>query len=324
VTLRSAEPTDQNVAVSLELPRGLTADSARRTVALPAMGTATADFRVRGTLPVGQHAIAAVAELDGTRFTDGYTPIVYDHIRPIRLYRPARATIEAVDVKLPPGLVVAYVPGVGDNVAPTLQALGVDTRVIDPAALARTDLSRFNTIVVGTRAFTNPDMVANAARLQDFARRGGTVVVQYGQAEMARPGILPFPIAAPSNRDRVTEENAPVRVLDPQSPLLSRPNRIDERDFAGWVQERSLYMPRTFDEHWHALLSMNDRDEPPLESGILVASVGRGTYVYTTLAFFRELPAGNPGAARLFLNLLAADQRATVGGRATAAPAAHP
>lgn len=324
VTVRSAVPADRDVTVTLDLPPGLTADSARRTVGVPAQGVATADFRVRGTLPVGRHEIGAVAELDGRRFTEGYVPIMYGHIRPIRLFGPARATIDAVDVKLPAGLVVAYVPGVGDNVAPTLQALGVDVRVIDPARLAGTDFSRFNTIVVGTRAFTNEALVAAAARLQDFARRGGTVVVQYGQAEMARPGILPYPIAAPSNRDRVTEENAPVRVLDPQSPLLVRPNRIDDRDFQGWVQERSLYMPRTFDAQWHALLSMNDRGEEPLESGILVAPVGRGTYVYTTLSFFRQLPAGNPGAARLFLNLLAADQRAATGEHAVAAPAPRP
>jgi hypothetical protein len=133
--------------------------------------------------------------------------------------------------------------------------------------------------------------------------------VQYGQQEMTRPGVLPYPVTIERRADRVTEEDAPVRVLDAASSILTYPNRITERDFAGWVQERSLYMPRTFDPRYHAPLSMNDPGEPPNQSAILAAPVGRGMFVYTTLSFFRQLPAGHAGAARLFVNLLAAGQR---------------
>jgi hypothetical protein len=127
---------------------------------------------------------------------------------------------------------------------------------------------------------------------------------------MAQQGILPLPITLSRPADRVTDERAPVRVLDPGSPILSRPNKISEADFANWVQERSLYMPRTFDRQYRTLFSMSDRGDPPNDAGVLIAPVGKGAYVYTTLSFFRQLPAGNPGAARLFINLLSADRRA--------------
>jgi hypothetical protein len=143
-----------------------------------------------------------------------------------------------------------------------------------------------------------------------FAQNGGTIVTQYGQTEMTQPAMLPYPITLTRPADRVTDETAVVRVLDPTSPLLSSPNKIGEADFAHWVQERSLYMPHTFDKQYRALFSMNDKDEPPNDAAVLVAPVGKGTYIYTTFSFFRQLPAGNPGAARLFINFLSADQRA--------------
>jgi hypothetical protein len=133
--------------------------------------------------------------------------------------------------------------------------------------------------------------------------------VQYGQFEMANPGMMPYPVTIVRPGDRVTEEDAPVRVTDPTSPLLSAPNRIGPDDWAGWVQERSLYMPRTHDPRYRTLLSMNDTGEQPNDAAILVAPLGSGTYVYTTLALFRQVPAGVPGGARLFVNLLSADQR---------------
>jgi hypothetical protein len=143
--------------------------------------------------------------------------------------------------------------------------------------------------------------------LLDYVKNGGRLVVQYGQAEMARPGIMPFPITLSSPADRVTDENAPVRALSGGSGVLSAPNRIGAPDFEGWVQERALYMPRTFDERYVPSLEMNDPGEAPNRGAILVAPYGSGTYVYTTMALFRELPAGVPGAAKLMLNLLAAE-----------------
>ena len=137
------------------------------------------------------------------------------------------------------------------------------------------------------------------------------MVVQYGQQEMQAPGLLPLPITVEQRPQRVTKEDAPVRVLDPAARLLSYPNRITAKDFDGWVQERSLYMPATADPRWRRLLEMHDPDEPPNQHAVLVAPMGKGAYVYTTLALFRQLPAGVPGGARLFLNLLAASGEST-------------
>ena len=310
VLLRSGVATEQAVAIRLDLPAGLTADSASRQVTLPGYGNRRVEFRLRGSLRAGESTLRASAESDGQTFAEGYVPIEYDHIRPQKLYRPAAVKLVAVDVRMPGGLTVAYIPGVGDNVAPALVALGIPLTVIDSTAIATTDFSRFRTVVIGPRAYeSNPDLRANNGRLLDYARAGGTLVVQYGQYEMTDPGFMPYPITLSRPHDRVTDENAPVRVLDAESPALNVPNKITDADFAGWVQDRSLYMPHTFDPHYHAVISTNDPGEPPNDGGILISRLGKGTYVYTTLAFFRQLPAGNPGAARLFVNLLAAGRR---------------
>ena len=310
VLLRSGADSAREVTVSLELPQGLVADSAGRRVTVPAHGSRRVSFRVTGALPPGEASIRVVAQSNGATFTDGYIPIEYDHIRPQKLYRPAVLTLSVADIKIPPGMTVAYIPGVGDNVEPMLEQLGLHVTVLDPASLPSTDLSRFTTVVVGPRAYeASADLVTNNGRLLDFARGGGTLVVQYGQFEMSGSALMPYPITLSRPADRVTDENAPVRVLDPASPLLTTPNKVTNSDFAGWVQERSLYMPHTFDSHYHSLLAMNDPDEPSNDGAILVAPVGKGTYVYTTLSFFRQLPAGLPGAARLFVNLLEAGRR---------------
>jgi LmbE family N-acetylglucosaminyl deacetylase len=313
VHLRSATTSPRTVSVTLALPAGLRADSATRGVALDPFGAATLVFRVRGTLPAGRHAIAATATSAGETFASGYVPIEYAHIPPLRYYRAASVQIEAVTAALPANTKVAYVQGVGDNVAPMLAQLGLAVTGLAPEQLPSTDLSRFGAIVVGPRAFAASELLTReATRLQDYARAGGTVVVQYGQNEMQQPGILPYAITLARPAQRVTDENAAVRVLDPRSPLLSSPNRITPADFNGWVQERATYMPSTFDPHYHTLLEMNDPGEPPNDAAVLVAPLGRGSYVYVTLALFRQLPAGVPGAARIFLNLIAADGK--VGG----------
>ncbi|MFN2565176.1 MAG: PIG-L family deacetylase [Gemmatimonadaceae bacterium] len=310
VHLRSAATAPRDVSVQLRAAAGLTVDSATRTLSLPPGGTATVTFRLRGRLRPGQHRLAAAADAAGHRYTVGYTTIDYEHIRPRRMFRPAITELVAADVAVPAGLTVAYLPGVSDNVAPAIEQLGIPVTLVDAAALPQLDPARTPVLVIGPRAYeANDTLVTNAAAVLAFARRGGTVVVQYGQHEMTQPGIMPYPVTIERRADRVTEEDAPVRVLDSASRVLTYPNRISDRDFAGWVQERALYMPRTFDARYHAPLSMNDPGEPPNQGAILVVPVGRGTYVYTTLAFFRQLPAGHPGAARLFVNLLAAGQR---------------
>jgi hypothetical protein len=210
-----------------------------------------------------------------------------------------------VDVALPARLNVAYIPGVGDNVSPILQQLGVPLTIVEPDDIPQTDLSRFTAIVVGPRAYqVSQTLQDNNDYLLAYARNGGRLVVQYGQGEMQRPGIMPYPITLQQRAERVTDENAPVTFTDPQSPLLNAPNKITQDDFKGWVQERATYMPSTFDSHYRSMLAMNDPGEQPNRAAILAAPYGRGSYIYVPLALFRQLPAGVAGGARIFANLL--------------------
>ena len=304
--LRSGRALEQRVQLIVNAPPGLRADAPPELI-LPAFTRRMVEIRVRGTLPAGAHVVSLVAASGGEHFTRGYQEISYDHIRPQRLYRDARTVLHAVDVVVPQ-VAVGYITGVSDNVAPALRQLGLSVTMLDPTSLATENLSKFGTIVIGPRAYEASDaLIANNARLLDYVKNGGRLVVQYGQAEMAEPGIMPFPITLNRPADRVTDENAPVRVLTGGAGVLTAPNRIGATDFEGWVQERALYMPRTFDERYVPSLEMNDPGETPNRGAILVAPFGSGTYVYTTMALFRELPAGVPGAARLMVNLLAAE-----------------
>lgn len=320
VTVHSASPSPRDVDVALSVPRGAKADTAVRHASLKPFGDVQLYFKVQGRLAPGRDSITAVARLGARTFSQGFVPVEFEHIAPQRYYRPARTYVESVNATFA-DLRIGYIRGVSDNVPPMLEELGLPVTELDPAALPQTNLSSYTTIVIGPRAYeANPALVANNAVLMRFVNGGGTIVTQYGQFEYAQPGILPYPITLSRPADRVTDERAAVRVVDPGSPLLARPNKIGEADFAGWVQERSLYMPHTFDKQYHALFSMNDKGDPPNDAAVLVAPVGKGTYVYTSFSFFRQLPAGNPGAARLFINLLSANQSSTSRPSATSSP----
>ena len=305
VRLRSALASERMATVALRLPAGLVADSATRGVTIPPLGVRAVTFRVRGRLPAGAHEIRAVVSNGGGPAAAGYEIVDYPHIRSQRLYREAVTTLQAVDVAVPRTLAVGYIPGVGDNVAPSLEQLGIPVTILDPSRLAVEDLARYTTIVVGPRAYEAHETLAeHNHRLLDFARGGGTLVVQYQQYEILRPGMTPFPFRLGRPAARVTEEDAPVRILLPDAPVLAAPNRIGSEDFAGWVQERALYMPSEADPRYARPLSMADPGMEPNEGALLVAPLGEGKYVYTTLSLFRQLPAGVPGAARIAVNLL--------------------
>lgn len=306
VYVHSGASSPRNVSVTLNLPAGLKTDSATRTLTLPAFGDANLYFRVQGRLAPGRHPVRAVATVNGKQSSVGFVPIEYSHIRPLRYYRQAQVQLEAVPATFA-NLKVGYVKGVGDNELPMLEELGIPVVELDPVSLPQTKLDGFSTIVLGPRAYeASPALVANNAALLDFAKKGGTLVVQYGQAPYARLGVLPYAFSLTGTGARVTDENAQVRVIDPRSPLLAGPNKIGDADFTNWVQERTSYMPTNIDPHYRTVFSLNDANEPANDAAVLVAPLGKGTYVYTTFSFFRQLPAGNPGAARLFINLLSA------------------
>ena len=312
VQLHNATATARGVSVTLTAPAPLKIDTTTRRVAMEPYSDAVVVFHVKGVLPAGRHVVSAIAASGDEQFVSGYLPFHYDHIRPLRLYRPATVEVEAVDARLPPKMSIAYIRGVGDNVATMLGELGMKVTMLAPEELAGADLSKYGAVVVGPRAFAaSPALVAQRARLTEFARAGGTVVLQYGQNEIEMPGILPYPISLKRpTAERVTEEDAPVVLLGAATSVLSTPNKITSADFTGWVQERSTYMPSTADPHYQHVLEMHDPGAPRNENAVLIAPVGKGAYVYNTLALFRQLPAGVPGAARIFLNLIAADGKA--------------
>jgi LmbE family N-acetylglucosaminyl deacetylase len=238
----------------------------------------------------------------------GWLEIIdYPHIRPRALARPSVAQIRAARLALPGLSRVGYVRGAADRVPEALAAVGVPLELLGPDSLARADLSRYDAIVIGSRAYeTEPALVANNGRLVDYVAKGGLMIVQYQQYPFVDGGFAPYPVTIGRPHDRVTDESAPVTPLDPTHPVFHYPNDIGPADWRGWVQERGLYFARTWDTTYVPLLETHDPGpaSPELKGGLLVAPLGRGTYVYTGLSFFRQLPAGVPGAYRLFMNLL--------------------
>src|SRR6266480_3450222 len=243
------------------------------------------------------------------RAGSGWLEVIdYPHIRPRALTRPAVAQIRAARIALPALSRVGYVRGAADRVPEALLAVGVPIELIGADSLARGDLSRYDAIVIGSRAYeTEPALVANNGRLLDYGRNGGLVIGQYRQYPFIDGGFAPYPLTIARPHDRVTEENALVTELDPTHAVFHYPNAIGDGDWRGWVQERGLYFAHTWDTTYVPVLETHDPPPSPpaeLKGGLLIAPLGRGTYVYTGLSFFRQLPAGVPGASRLFVNLL--------------------
>jgi hypothetical protein len=266
----------------------------------PATGVTPADYTIS----------AVFQTAGGARFTRGFQIIDYPHIRPRVRYHPAAGRVRALDLRLPAGLRIGYVRGASDEVPEALARLGLQLDLLDADSLALANLDRYSTVVVGSRAYeVRPDLGANHRRLLEYVERGGTLLVQYQQYQFVQGGFAPHPLTIARPHDRVTDETAPVRLLQPTHPVLSWPNRITPQDFTGWTQEQGLYFAHEWDTRYTPLLEMADPGETPLRGGLLVAPYGRGTYVYTGLAFFRQLPEGIPGAYRLFANLLALGAR---------------
>ena len=242
----------------------------------------------------------------GQSFATSIRLIDYEHIRPTPLPRPSQIALTALDLKLPTLRSVGYVRGASDRVPEALAAIGIPVRVLDEADLEHGDFSPYDAIVIGSRAYeTEPALAKANARLLDYVRGGGLLIVQYQQYPFIEGGFAPARLEIARPHDRITDETAKVAALEPKHPILTTPNPIGEGDWDGWVQERGLYYAHEWDPSFTALLKMADPGGPAQRGGLLVSTVGAGHYVYTGLAFFRQLPAGVPGAYRLFANLLA-------------------
>jgi len=258
-------------------------------------------------LAAGRTAIEVGAVTsDGVRYGQSFPLVDYDHVRPRPIPTPARVAVSAFPLELPKLHAVGYVRGAADQEPESLQAVGVALELLAPADLLSRDLAAFDAIVIGPRAYdAAPELAAANSRLADFVRDGGLLVVQSQRADYFTKKLAPLPLEmARGNATRTTDETAPVRLLQPEHTVFTTPNVLDASDWEGWVQERGLYYPQTWDEAYVPLIAMADPGKPELTGALLVAPYGQGTFVYTGLAFFRQLPAGVPGAYRLFANLL--------------------
>ena len=259
------------------------------------------------TPPAGASAATLTAEavVNGKVHSRGLVRVDYPHIPPQTLFPPAEAKVLRLDVKAPQAP-VGYVMGSGDEVPDALRQMGYTVTLLSDDELENGDLSRYAAIVTGIRAYnTRPRLKLAEARLVDYVEKGGTLVAQYntlGDLVTEQLGPYPFKIS----RDRVTVEEAPVKFLNPASSLLAFPNRLTAADFDGWVQERGLYFPGTWDPRYETVIETHDPGEGEKPGGLLFARHGKGAFVYTGYAFFRQLPAGVPGAYRLFVNLVSA------------------
>lgn len=274
-------------------------------------GEVNRSFRVspEGAPPTGVVAFRAGARIarggEMREYDEGVRLIDYPHLDPVPFYRDASLQLSSFPVQVTEGLRVGYIQGPGDEGPRALRDLGVEVEMLDVEAYRTGDLDRFHTLVLGIRAYeTREDLWAANERLLEFARRGGTVIVNYNKYEYPEGGFSPYPLAMRRPHHRVTDPEAPVRLLDPEHPVLSQPNRIGVSDFAGWQQERGLYFLSEWDDRFTPLLEMADPGEEPNRGSLVVARVGEGAYVYTGLSLFRQFPRGVPGAFRLLANLV--------------------
>ena len=303
VQARNHAPQALSGVVRLQLPAGWTSTPAEAAISLKAGEQTSAPFVVKapaGRKP-GSLTITAEASANGTSYTNDVQVIAYPHIQTHRVYQPATVTAQVIDLKVAK-VKVGYVMGTGDDVPDALRRMGIDVTMLEKDALATGDLSVYDTIVVGIRASqARPDFIANHGRLLQYVEKGGTLIVQYQQPDYVAKKVLPFPAEMAS---RVTDENAPVEILQPAHPIFTFPNTITAADFSGWVQDRNLYAFTKFDAKYVPLLATADRGEPMQSGGEVVAEIGKGRFVYTAYAWFRQLPAGVPGAYRQFANLV--------------------
>jgi len=295
------------VNVGLDAPEGWTTSA---SVLLDFTGAGDRYAKLSVTPPAqlapGRYTVSAHAQRGEEKFTTSLESLPS---MPTQLWsEPAECRVEAFDIHVPENLRVGYITAEDEPVPAALERLGIRVETLDAAALAFSDLSRYDAIIVGVRAYElRSDLATANQRLLDYVSAGGTLLVQYQRDfvwNRLKPGPYPSVIGSPT--PRITDETADVRFLRPDDPLLNRPNKITADDFRGWVQERGLYFWSQFDPRFTPLLAMHDPGEQDLDGGLVYTHFGKGVYIYTGLAFFRQLPEGVAGAYRLFVNLLAA------------------
>jgi LmbE family N-acetylglucosaminyl deacetylase len=304
------------VEVGLIVPQGWTV-TPLVTLQFPGAGDQYAKLTVTPPtkLSGGTYPLIAFAQRGDEKFSTSLAPL--PSMPTLFWSEPAQCQVFAFDATVPDDLRVGYISAESEPIPQALERLGIQVEMLDAAALAFSNLARFDAIVVGVRGYElRPELAGTNQRLLDYVSNGGTLVVQY-QRDFAwdKFQYAPYPAKISPEKPnsplpRITDEASPVKFLKQDDSLLNKPNKITSQDFSGWIQERGLYFWSQFDAKYTPLLSMNDPNEPDLNGGLVYTHYGKGTYIYTGLAFFRQLPEGVPGAYRLFINLLSASREA--------------
>ncbi len=313
--LVKANVANASGSVDLEAPSGWHIEPASRRFDLASMDQqAMASFTIIPPSADAQGELRAVATVGERQISSRTEVIQYPHIPTQTLFPPSDAKLVRASI-LTVSKNIGYIMGAGDEVPSALRQIGCEVTLLSSDDLVRGDLSKYDAIVTGVRAFNvRADLRANYQRVFDYAQGGGTVVVQYNVFEGGpfggNPSLLdhvgPYPIKI--SRDRVTVEDVPVSFPNPQNPVLHFPNEITERDFDGWVQERGLYFANEWDPRYESVLESHDPGEQPMPGGMLYTKYGKGVYIFSAYSWFRELPAGVPGAFRIFANMLSASK----------------
>lgn len=294
----------------LELPHSWQAQPENLEVTLKPGDAQDYYFQVfPANITEGRAEIRAILDAGGQKYSEGYTLVTREDLGSFYYFEPAVQHISIVDVKVPKDLKIGYIMGAGDDIPTVLQQIGMNVTLIPAEKIVSENLAQYGTIILGVRAYdTQKDLITNNQKLLDFVSNGGTLIVQNNNSvgDFNSGHLTPYPLEL--SRARVSVEEAPVTILDPGNPIFHYPNEIAQKDFDGWVQERGLYFADNWDGHFKPLLSCHDPGETDQKGGMLEAKFGKGIYIYTGYSFFRQLPAGVPGAIRLFVNLAAAGQ----------------
>ncbi len=261
-------------------------------------------FTVSPTPDQSEGFVRSSIQIEGKTFTNSLVEINYDHIPKQTILLPAEAKVVRLNL-VKNGSSIGYIKGAGDQVPKYLKQIGYKVTIIDPKNITQNSLSKFDAIILGIRAYnTVEELKLKQAVLLEYVKNGGNIIVQYNTNHrlLVKENLAPYDLQL--SRDRITDERAPVKFLAPNHEIMNYPNKITQKDFDGWVQERGLYFPDKWSKEFTPVLSFTENGESPKDGSLLVAKYGEGYYIYTGLSFFRELPAGVPGAYKLLTNMI--------------------
>jgi len=303
VSVKNSQQEASDGTLHLDLPAGWTSDPPAFQFHLRANEAVPVSFKIHPTsLATQNYTLKASAQSGNEVFSEGFQTVGYPGLRPYYYYQPATYRARGIDVKVAPGLNIGYVMGTGDEVPQALEQLGIHPHLLSAGEIASADLSHYNVILVGIRAYSNrPELAANSQRLLDYVKAGGNLIVQYQSGGFRGYGPYPYSLG---HAERVVDESDPVVLTD--SPLFQSPNSITSADFDGWVEERGHSFLESWDSRYSAPTETHDPGQEPQHGGLIVAPYGKGTYMYVAYALYRQFPEAVPGAFRILANLISA------------------